>query len=136
MATSQLEITPHLASPEQLAQAAAVYYEGFAHKLDGLEFISRPPAQAIRILIASIQPEMATYALLARRAVGVAGLQHRGRRLCVVPGRVWRARVKLSRRPKRMGGSSSMMRMVSELMEILSGRADGWRSGCRCRGYW
>ncbi len=91
MATSQLEITPHLASPEQLAQAAAVYYEGFAHKLDGLEFISRPPAQAIRILIASIQPEMATYALLDGRVVGVAGMQYRGRRFYVVPWRVWRA---------------------------------------------
>ena len=91
MATSQLEITPHLASPEQLAQAAAVYYEGFTHKLDGLEFISRPPAQAIRILIASIQPEMATYALLDGRVVGVAGMQYRGRRFYVVPWRVWRA---------------------------------------------
>ena len=90
MTTSQLEITQHLALREQLAQAAAVYYEGFAQKLDGLEFASRPPAQAIRILIASIQPEMAAYALLDGRVVGVAGMQYRGRRFYVVPWRVWR----------------------------------------------
>ena len=91
MPAATIEITQHLSSPEQLAQAAAVYYEGFTHKLDGLEFISRPPAQAIRILIASIQPEMATYALLDGRVVGVAGMQYRGRRFYVVPWRVWRA---------------------------------------------
>ena len=91
MTTSQLEITQHLASREQLAQAAAVYYEGFVHKLDGLEFNSRPPEQAIRILIASIQPEMACYALSDSRVVGVAGMQYRGRRFYVVPWRVWRA---------------------------------------------
>ena len=90
MTASQLEITQHLALREQLAQAAAVYYEGFAQKLDGLEFASRPPAQAIRILIASIQPEMAAYALLDGRVVGVAGMQYRGRRFYVVPWRVWR----------------------------------------------
>ena len=83
MATQQLEITQYLPSPDHLAQAAAVYYEGFAQKLDGLEFASRPPAQAIRILIASIQPEMAIYALLDGRVVGVAGMQYRGRRFYV-----------------------------------------------------
>ena len=37
---------------------------------------SRPPEQAIRILIDSIQPEMACYALRDGRVVGVAGLAH------------------------------------------------------------
>ena len=91
MSSPTIEITQHLTTPEQLAQAAAVYYEGFAQKLDGLEFASRPPEQAIRILIASIQPEMAIYALLDGRVVGVAGMQYRGRRFYVVPWRVWRA---------------------------------------------
>jgi len=90
MVTNMIEITQHLASPEQLAQAAAVYYEAFAHKLDGLEFNSRPPEQAIRILIESIQPEMGCYALRDGHVVGVAGMQYGGRRFYVVPWRVWR----------------------------------------------
>ena len=96
MPTTQLEITQHLATLEQLAQAAAVYYEAFAHKLDGLEFNSRPPEQAIRILIESIQPEMGCYALRDGRVVGVAGMQYRGRRFYVVPWRVWRREFGLS----------------------------------------
>ena len=90
MPTTQLEITQHLATAEQLAQAAAVYYEAFAHKLDGLEFGSRPPAQAIRILIDSIQPVMGCYALRDGQVVGVAGMQYRGRRFYVVAWPVWR----------------------------------------------
>ena len=88
--TTQLEITQHLALPEQLAQAAAVYYEAFAHKLDGLEFASHSPEQTLRILIECIQPEMAVYALSDSRVVGVAGMQYRGRRFYVVPWAVWR----------------------------------------------
>jgi len=90
MSSATVEITHHLTTAEQLAQAAAVYYEAFDHKLDGLEFASRPPAQAIRILIDSIQPEMAAYAMLDGRVVGVAGMQYLGRRFYVVPWRVWR----------------------------------------------
>ena len=85
MPTTQLEITQHLATLEQLAQAAAVYYEAFAHKLDGLEFNSRPPEQAIRILTESIQPEMGTYALRDGRVVGC--------------GRSWWTRVWVQRGP-------------------------------------
>lgn len=56
----------------------------------GWEFSSRPPEQAIRILIDSIQPEMACYALRDGRVVGVAGMQYRGRRFYVVPWPIWR----------------------------------------------
>jgi len=90
MSYETVAISHSLSSPEQLAQAAAVYYDAFAQKLDGLEFGSRPPAQAIRILIDTIQPEMAAYALLDGRVVGVAGMQYRGRRFYVVPWRDWR----------------------------------------------
>ncbi len=90
MPAETVEITKHLSSPEQLGQAAVVYYEAFAHKLDGLEFSSRPPEQAMRILIDSIQPEMACYALRDGRVVGVAGMQYRGRRFYVVPWPIWR----------------------------------------------
>ena len=91
MSAPIIEITTHLESSTQLVEAATVYYEAFAHKLDGLEFNSRPPEQAIRILVASIQPEMGVYALLDGRVIGVAGMQYRGRRFYVVPWRVWRA---------------------------------------------
>ena len=90
MLAPTVEITGRPASPGQLLEAATVYYEAFAHKLDGLEFNSRPPEQAIRILQRSIQPEMARYALANGQVVGVAGMQYGGRRFYVVPWPVWR----------------------------------------------
>ena len=90
MLAPSVEITGRLTSPGQLLEAATVYYEAFAHKLDGLEFNSRPPEQAIRILQRSIQPEMACYALIDGHVAGVAGMQYGGRRFYVVPWPVWR----------------------------------------------
>lgn len=74
----------------QIEQAAAIFYEAFRPKLDHLEFMTRTPAQAQRIMTESFRPELGFFAVRAGEVIGLAGTQIRGRAFLDVPFAIWR----------------------------------------------
>lgn len=74
MTASEIDITQTVDS-RQLEQAARVFYEGFQPKIDHLEIVPRSAEQAVRIMAASLHPEMGFFALRQGQVVGLAGMQ-------------------------------------------------------------
>lgn len=70
-----LTITQTIPVPQGLIEAATVYYDAFAPKLDHLELFASSREQSIRLLSRSMRPDLGFFALLDGQVVGVAGMQ-------------------------------------------------------------
>jgi ribosomal protein S18 acetylase RimI-like enzyme len=68
-------ITQKITTPNGLDEAAAVYYDAFALKLEHLELLTPSRERAIRLLSRSMRPELGFFALMDGRVAGVAGMQ-------------------------------------------------------------